>query len=1040
MGLILCAAQIIGIMISVGGIVVLIQKEQNRTTLFLMMADIGCLLINSCYLLLFRSKSASEALVALKVQYLGNVLCYTCLALFILEYLRLKKAKLVMIVWAILDLANLLCLWNEKLIYLVYRDLRFTMVENLGVLRMDMSLGLLQIMRCGLISAFFFCSAIYMFVRMLRTKAELERRNMGRLIGTQFVILLALNFTILTHYSYDVMPICASICILTIITGVIRGELLNVVETGREWVVENMGNAFLVVDPMYGYLDANSEAKSMFPQLSVLMRNGAVGEEVYRIFMYPEDIVQIGERYYEKSVQPIEQDGKVVGFGLLLMDVTERQLLLEEVQAAKQRAEEANEAKSAFMSNMSHEIRTPMNAIVGMTEILLRGKLPEQEREYLYNIRNSGNALLSIINDILDFSKIESGRLEIVEDDYEPMSMLNDVSMIFLNRIGEKKIELLYDIDVDLPMTLHGDALRIRQIIINLMNNAIKFTEEGYVKLSVKSVPVNGDEVELHFSVEDSGQGIRKEDLPKLFGMYRQVDTKKNHHKEGTGLGLSISKNLVDLMGGEFRVESEYGVGSNFMFFIPQKVRSAKKAAAVREKAQTVTVGGRFRSTYLEETLTKLAGQYGIALVPKEKLAAERVDYFFTDCKNLVTPEEERRLHGKGTQFYLLHNPMIEKELESGMTVLNKPLYSLNFSQIINGESVGVSTNNSEVMQFKAPKAKILIVDDNEMNLKVAVGLLEPLQMQIDLAENGKNALAKIKEKEYDVVFMDHMMPVMDGVEATRQLRAMEGDYFQKLPVIALTANVISEAKESFREAGMNDFAAKPIKLKEITAILRKWIPAEYIEETDESESVRPEPVEELPPIEGLDVAEGVRNSGTAKLFYSLLGDFYRLTDMKAEKIEKCLADGLLRDYTIEVHALKNTARMIGALELSEEFFELEKLGNAEERAVLEEKTPDVLAHYRSYKPILKPYAAAAEEEKQEVSTQVMAETLQKLSDAMDQFDLDGADAAVAELESFRWPEGLQSHMERLRALVADVAMEDVLETVKTMKDMLLHD
>ncbi|MBR2928317.1 MAG: response regulator [Oscillospiraceae bacterium] len=1035
MNLILSCAQISGIMISMVGIAVLIRREQNRTTLFLMLANIGCLLINCCYLLMLHSAAPSEALVALKLQFLGNILCFLFLALFILEYLRLKRARPVMALWLMLDFANLFCLWNGRLSQLVYRDLHFSHVPSLGIMRMDMSLGILQILRYGLISLALLCGIICMTRRLFRTKATVERKNLGRLVGTMFVILVAMNVTIHTHFSYDIMPICASICVITIITGVIRGELLSVVETGREWVVEHMGNPFVVVDPMYGYLDANTEAKAMFPCLQNMIRNSPVPKELQSVFRAEEELFRFGDRSYEKTLQPIEQDGDLMGYGLLLMDVTERETLLEELRAAKQKAEDANEAKSTFMSNMSHEIRTPMNAIVGMTEILLRKPHPEQDKNYLQSIRNSGNALLSIINDILDFSKIESNRLEVVEGDYDPMSLLHDLSMIFLNRIGEKPVELLYDVDTRLPAQLYGDALRVRQVIINLMNNAIKFTVEGFVRLRVEMTAVTETDAELLFTVEDSGQGIRAEDIPKLFGMYQQVDTKKNHQKEGTGLGLAISRRLVELMGGELWVESEYGKGSRFFFRIRQKLRSEKAAAHIRSAAP-VKVSGRFRSAYLGETLEKLANAYALSyLSPAQVAAGEQVDHFFVDKCSELTEEEQEHLRAHGTRISLLQNPMTEHDAPRGMELINKPLYSLNFTQVINGEQIVLAGSGSEALFFRAPKAQVLIVDDNEMNRKVAVGLLEPLDMQIDLAENGKTALAMISKKKYDIIFMDHMMPVMDGVEATRALREMDGEYFRHVPVVALTANVIPEAQKSFFDAGMNDFAAKPIKLKEIAAILRRWLPADLIENAEEPAEDTPAP-ETLPPIEGIDTAEGLRNCGSRELFYSLLGDFHRLIDMKSREIESYLAEGLLRSYTIEVHALKNTARMIGAVELSREFYELEQIGNREDPAAAAEKTPAVLAHYRSYKPILAPYAEV-DCDTTAVSVETMRETLQRLADAIDSFDLDAADAAMAELGTYEWREDLREWVERLRALVADVAMENVLKTVQTMMDML---
>ena len=1040
MGLFLNLLQAGAVVVTIFGLYFLSRKEQNKTSMYLMLSTVGCLIVNCSYLLLIRSATPPEGMLAIRMESIGNAMLYLCLHLFVVEYLKLKHIKGITIAWTVVEGLNFFCFWSDKTMPLVYRNISFIHDDRMGIMYVVRELGLLQMIRNGMIAAIMTGTMCYMLFRLFcgRIKVKSERNNLGRLIGAVFVIVGIMSFTMIVHYSFNISPICTSFAIVMIIHGVFKGELLNAVETGREWVVEHMRSAFVVVDPAYGYLDANTFAKDMFPQLRALPRNGRVDCMLYGIFHEEDCIVQLGERFYEKTIEPIFQKEEILGYGLILTDITEHQKLLDEVRQAKRQAEDANQAKSAFMSNMSHEIRTPMNAIVGMTEILMRGSFGEQERGYLQNIRNSGTALLSIINDILDFSKIESNRLEIVEDDYEPVSLLHDLSMIFLNRIGEKNIELLYDIDEKLPVKLCGDALRIRQVIINLMNNAIKFTERGYVKLQIEMIEERDGEAALRVTVEDSGQGIRNEDIPKLFGAYQQVDTKKNHAKEGTGLGLSISKNLVELMGGSFHVESEYGVGSRFIFTLRQKISGEGQGAALQKEAaeRNLSVGGVFVSPYLDDTLRRLCGVYGVAYVPEKELETTHIDYFFTDSCGAVEEPLRRHLMACGAVRTLLQNPMVSCDPETESMVITKPLYTFNFCRIINGESGAVFSHQEEQFDFTAPDAKILLVDDNEMNRKVAVGLLEPFGMQIDTAVDGKDALAKIERRRYDLIFMDHMMPVMDGIEATRHLRAMEDEYYKTLPVIALTANVISEARAEFEAAGMNDFAGKPIKVREITTILRKWLPPELIHEQTVTIAEN-QCAEELPVIEGLDSAEGVRNSGSRKLFMSLLGDFYHLIDMKSGKIEKCLADGMIRDYTIEVHALKNTARLIGALELSEEFKELEKLGNENNVDSLTKKTPGVLNHYRSYKTILKPYAVSAEGDKESVDSETVITALRSMAEAVDAFDLDGVDDAMRLLDTYALPGELHDDLERLRALVADVAMESIVELTGTMIDFL---
>lgn len=403
--------------------------------------------------------------------------------------------------------------------------------------------------------------------------------------------------------------------------------------------------------------------------------------------------------------------------------------MIEMLRMEKERADEANVAKSRFLSNISHEIRTPMNAIVGLTEVLLRKEWPAEEKGYLLNIHNSGNALLNLINDLLDFSKIEAGKFEIVDDTYDMEQLLRDVHILGKVRIGNKKLELKMDIDPQLPKQLWGDGLRIRQVIINILSNAIKYTEQGVVTLTVKIVETEEERVKLYISVCDTGQGIRQEDLSKLFDAFTQVDIKRNQGKESTGLGLTISSQLVELMGGRLDVVSEYGSGSDFFFTVWQGIRTSEKMGdfqAVSNQAEDVS----------------------------------------------------------------------------------KKVYQCD---------------------YVAPDAHVLVVEDNEINQIVLQAILEPLKIQLDFAENGKEALEMIKNKKYQVILMDHYMPVMDGVETTIEIRNMEDQYYREIPIIALTADAVEGTKEQFYKIGMNDFLTKPVEMKKICKTLQEWIPSEYI-------------------------------------------------------------------------------------------------------------------------------------------------------------------------------------------------------------------
>lgn len=1043
---------LIGAVIPLVGIFVLMSKEQNSSSTNLMVANIGCLIMNGAYCLMLRTNNPSEATLALKMEYLGNFLFYYFFIKFILAYMQLdtrhKAIRVFSKIWLVFEAFALLIMWDDKRREKAFGELDYVEDVRYGYHFLSQEGGIVYAIRYGFLTAFLLALIGYMIVRriQLRNQGGTEKQNLSHLIIAKFVVIIPLALELLFKFNFEVVPLFSAVAVLLIILSVIEGDIFNILDLGRGWMVENFDAMFLVADKSYGYLDSNKYAKKNFEELSGIHKGERLSDRLERLFKSEEEEIVIEDRHYKKYIRDLNVKNKIRGHAMILVDLTENYNMMEQLKEAKLRAEEANESKSNFLSNMSHEIRTPMNAIVGMTEILLRSDLSEQDRGYLMNIKNSGASLLTIINDILDFSKIESGKLEIIEEEYEPMSILSDLSMIFLNRIGDKPIELIFDIDKDLPNRLYGDSIRIRQVIINIANNAIKFTEAGYVRLTIKMTRMaEADMVDLAISIRDSGQGIKPDDLKKLFGSFQQVDTKKNRNKEGTGLGLAISKQLVENMGGQIGVKSEYGKGSEFYFNIPQRVIGSQIAAVIKEEAivhEPMVVSGLMGDQRLLEQMKHMAEGYGLRYVDcyQARDNGDKVDFFFVDEGVYRDLKEniEKHFVANGTELCVLQNPMRENVWNEQVTVVNKPLYTLNFCQVINHETTAVFVETDNVMNFVAPQAQILIVDDNEMNLKVARGLLQPLQMNIDTASSGKQAIEMVQEKRYHIVFMDHMMPVMDGVETTQNIRKLADEYIQNMPIIALTANAVMGAREIFKEAGMNDFVAKPIELKDICSKIRAWLPNELVHKLSAPAAVQEQiPQQELPVIEGLNVAEGVKNSGSLELFTNLLGDFYKLIDLKSTKIEKCLADGMIRDYTIEVHALKNTARMIGALELSELFYRMEQCGNAEDIETIARENLAVMELYRSYKPILEPYGKANEQDKKEVPRAKIIEALDRINAAMDSFDLDGADAALSELEEYRLPEALGPYMEELRAFVADVAMEDVMNTGKKMIEVL---
>jgi len=621
-----------------------------------------------------------------------------------------------------------------------------------------------------------------------------------------------------------------------------------------------------------------------------------------------------------------------------------------QLEDALEQALSASRAKSAFLSIMSHEIRTPMNAITGMAELLLRGELPGESRGYAQDIKQAGANLLSIINDLLDFSKIEAGKLEIIPAKYMLASLIHDVVSIIRMRLVEKPIRFYSNIDGTIPNTLVGDEVRLRQILLNLLSNAVKFTDRGVIGFSITQEERTDERVRLKIAVTDTGHGIKPEDQKKLFGEFVQVDTKKNRATEGTGLGLAIVKKLCTAMGGSIEVESEYGRGSSFTVRLPQEIGSPEPFAAVENAEKKKVLVYERRAIYAKSICWSLENMnVPYTIVESTEAFTDalfREDWYFVFTGYGLYGEIKRAMDLPDSAF-----PggkpslalMIEWDVEARIPnsrFVSIPVQSLSIANVLNGrEDRQEYYENADTIQYAYPEARLLVVDDISTNLKVVEGLLVPYKAAVDTCLGGAEAVELTAQRDYDIVFMDHMMPEMDGIEATAIIRDREREAGngKAVNIVALTANAVSGMRELFIEKGFNDFLAKPIDVSKLDKILELWIPAEKRERAKEQGHENAGPGREagagvpaLPAIPGVDTAKGMAGTGgTPDGYRRVLSVFHRDAKERLPLLQAVPDAQTLPEFVTGVHALKSACASLGARELSAEAAGLEAAGKA---------------------------------------------------------------------------------------------------------------
>ena len=835
-------------------VLVLLSRKVNDVTKWLVVASMFAMIQNAGYLALLHCRNLGEACIALKLEYIGAAYVPTFSMLFVLAYCNKHLPCKVRCGLIVLDTCMVIGVWMCEYTTLYYTSMEYRVID--GIVKLILGRGILYyIGMCKIIIELLI--SLYCSIKELcSARTKIMRQKYQILIwalvlpNTSYLCLIVGLLDV-----FDPVPASAAVTCAILLYGVVYMRIFEDVYVAYADIVRQMKEPVVILNKEYRFIGANDSAKVLIPKISNMEHGDSILEEhiiennlVEKLMRREECEIELKGRVYDVSVNDVIVDEKFVGYYLLLLDLTKERQQTLQMQQLKEEADKANQAKTAFLSNMSHEIRTPINAVMGMNEMILRETDISEIQEYAQNIQFASKTLLSIVNDILDLSKIESGKMELSDGEYKVEQLVYDCYVMVSSRANDKGLEFVVQNNEKLPCVLYGDEFRIRQIITNLLTNAIKYTKEGKVTLRFDGQVIEDDRMQLEVSVRDTGIGVKQENINKLFDAFQRVDLKKNNAIEGTGLGLAITKQLVDLMGGTIEVQSTYGEGSCFTVRLPQKIVDSQPMG----------------------------------------------DFYNA---------------GKGGQ----------KKKE-------------NYHK-----------------QFEASDASVLVVDDVDMNLVVIKCLLKETKIQIDTAKSGQECLQKTKEKKYDIIFMDHMMPEMDGIETLQQMRHGDDCLNPDTPVIALTANAIAGVKDMYLQAGFVDYLSKPVDGSALESMIIEYLPKEKIhlngEDNTENkgELTMVEQLKQLIP--NMDIAAGMEYCANDESIYQIAVESYCEQDF-SEKLSTFFEEKDLPNYQIVIHGVKSTSLTIGLRDLSEQAKQLEQACKDNNWAYVEENHAKVYETY----------------------------------------------------------------------------------------------
>lgn len=937
MNIVFIGLSILSICVIVSALSLLLKGDGSRDQNLMQYFLLGSFIHNIGYLLELTAPTVDVALTAVKIQYIGSLTIPISYCHFMFNYCFEKAPTKLLKVLKIIDIFLFVLVFTCEFHNYFYRQVDWLYTaDGHGYLMLEYGIGHLIFMLCGLIIPY--TLTLYALIRVCIQKPDYAADRKYKLIlGLSFVPVVVLGSYIMKlTFAYDLTPFILGLILSCVVILIWSRKVYDFSTLASGILLDSMSDGVIAIDNHKRIVSYNPAATGIFPELNA----SAVGRHIEELDGFPRDILGEDDReafsingsFYQGHVkQIVDKYGESKGYVLLILDVTETRNYIEEIKQVREQAEQANIAKSAFLANMSHEIRTPMNAIVGLSDIIMEQSRGRKVYGYACDIKSSSRNLLALINDILDLSKVEAGKMELIETKYHVKSLVNEVLSMMDIVASQHGLMLFSEFDMSIPCRYLGDEGRIKQILINILNNAVKFTKEGHVKIFVAGKQGETPDTEhLVFRIEDTGCGIKEEDIEGIFENFRQLDSKRNRSVEGTGLGLSITKRLVELMQGTIALESVYGEGTTFIVEIPQKIADTRPLSEIPEVE-----------------------------APKEKL----------------------------------------------------------------------------LEPFTAQNCKILVVDDNIINRRVARSLLQTYGVEIAEAESGMSAIELVKTTKYDIIFMDHMMPGMDGIETVQHIRTDCGDNGSLPVIIALTANAMEGVRETFLTNGFQDFITKPIDRKTLHKTLLKWIPeqdrtpgGEWIDKLQSSNSNYGEFQDII--IEGINTDEvAEHHSASIEEYIDLLHLYCLDGKRKLALLRRLWEEKDYKTYGIEVHGLKSASANVGAMHVSNRAREQEKAVNRGDITFVDSHAEKLLTEYEEQLNHIQTYLDSnykSKDKKEKEQEIEKADLLQKIETALNNLENFQSKDCANQIEEI-----LEYHL----AADTEAALDKIREQLKLYED-----